>query len=349
MPRSAGGNASAEKGHRPARAHAGGAGESAVSGASDASLVPAATIDEAYAAAGAARWGVARATLAEALAGAARARFGDAAAGPGPAAVRLFVSTLHLPDLALACACADGCAEAWDHFVLAFRPELYRAARAIAGDAGSRELADSLYADLFGVPTAGGARRSLLRYYHGRSKLSTWLRSVLAQRHVDTLRAARRLTSLDDPAHATEERMLAAPAPEPERAPRMRAAAEAVSEAINTLEPPDRLRLAYYYVHELTLAQTGRLLGEHEATASRKLEHARKALRARIEAALGTRGLASTDIDDWAAVARESWDAALADALGVPAPRPEAASSGASGAGVAQGAARAPFKGKRTP
>ena len=42
-----------------------------------------------------------------------------------------------------------------------------------------RELADSLYADLFGLDTRDGERRSLFRYYHGRAKLTTWLRSVL--------------------------------------------------------------------------------------------------------------------------------------------------------------------------
>ena len=60
-----------------------------------------------------------------------------------------------------------------------------------AGEARARELADSLYAELYGLNGAGGARgRALLDYFHGRSKLATWLRTVLAQRHVDALRAA---------------------------------------------------------------------------------------------------------------------------------------------------------------
>ena len=70
-----------------------------------------------------------------------------------------------------------------------FRPELYRAARAIAGEAGARELADSLYAELYGLRESAGQRKSLFDYFHGRSKLGTWLRAILAQRHVDGIRS----------------------------------------------------------------------------------------------------------------------------------------------------------------
>ena len=77
---------------------------------------------------------------------------------------------------------------AWDHFVLEMRPGLYRAADALDPSGGARELADSLYADLYGVDQRGGARQSLLRYFHGRSSLATWLRAVLAQRYVDRVR-----------------------------------------------------------------------------------------------------------------------------------------------------------------
>ena len=39
--------------------------------------------------------------------------------------------------------------------------------------------------------------RSLFRYFHGRSSLKTWLRTILAQRHVDCIRERRRWTSLE--------------------------------------------------------------------------------------------------------------------------------------------------------
>jgi len=297
--------------------------------APSAPAVSSAAIDRLFAQAEAGRWGVTAERFAEAV------RFAVAKLAPGGgAAAESAVAALHAQDLALALACADGHEAAWDHFVLTYRPELYRAARAMTDEATGRELADSLYADLFGLVKRDGARRSLFRYYHGRAKLSTWLRSVLAQRHVDLVRAHRRLTSLDDPEHPMEARLPAPAAVDPTRAGSLRVAAAAVTAALAVISGDDRVRLAYYYAHGLTLAQAGRLFGESEATASRKLERARRALRAAIESALVARGLTLADVDDWAAVANRAWDAALADALGVPAPQETGPPS---------------FKGKRTP
>ena len=105
-------------------------------------------------------------------------------------------ASLHLEDLALAAACADGNEAAWDHFVREHRPVLYRAADAIDKTGAAREAADALYAELFGLTERDGERRSLFRYFHGRSSLATWLRAVLAQRYVDGLRRTRRLDPL---------------------------------------------------------------------------------------------------------------------------------------------------------
>jgi hypothetical protein len=57
----------------------------------------------------------------------------------------------------------------------------------------------------------------------------------------------------------------------------------ALTIVVAALDPRDRLRLASYYTQNLTLAQTGRLLGEHEATVSRQLARTRKAIRDRVE------------------------------------------------------------------
>jgi len=129
-------------------------------------------------------------------------RYGGARAGA--AEVEAYLKSLHLEDLALACACGEGLEAAWEFFIKHFRQELRAAARAIlrasgAGDeTRAEELADSLYAELYGVsPTGSGRRKSLFEYFHGRSKLSTWLRAVLAQRHVDLLRTSWRTVSLE--------------------------------------------------------------------------------------------------------------------------------------------------------
>ena len=193
-----------------------------------------------------------------------------------------FLSALHLEDLALACACAEGTERAWDHFIREFRPVLYRSADALAPGGSARDIADSVYAELFGLEVRDGERRSLFRYYHGRSSLATWLRAVLAQRHVDRVRAERRLDPIDDDAGVA----LAVTDPDdldPDK-PRFLALVRlALLHAIAGLADRDRLRLACYYREALTLAQTGRLLNEHEATVSRQLARTRKAIRAEVE------------------------------------------------------------------
>ena len=147
---------------------------------------------------------------------------------------------------------------------------------------GGRELADSLYGDLFGTSETPAERRSLFRYFHGRSSLSTWLRAVLAQRHVDRIRATRRLDPLPD-----EDSAAALPHPsthpDPERGRWLEAMRRAMTAAIAALEPRDRLRLACYYGQDLTLAQIGRSLGEHEATVSRHLTRCRREVRDGVE------------------------------------------------------------------
>lgn len=240
--------------------------------------------------AGAARWQVSAAQWEAALARSVAARFKRTE--PTPAEVRDYLQSLHLDDLALAAACVEGNAAAWDHFVLTFRPALYRAAGAVRGAGDARELADSLYGELYGLREAAGERRSLLCYYHGRASLATWLRSVLAQRLVDRIRATRRLVSLEETGEAAEIdpgalRAGADPAartapPDPDRAARLAALRAALGAAIAGLDAGLRLRLALYYAQGMKLAAIGRVVGESEATVSRRLDKARRGLRADV-------------------------------------------------------------------
>src|SRR6267143_2122846 len=153
-------------------------------------------VDQLFAASGATSWGLPRGLFAAALEHSASKRFGEES--PGAGKIEEYLSALHLQDLALACACAEGRPDAWDHFVAAFRGYMRSAASAILrcppDSPAACELADSLFADLYGLGE-GANRRSLFRYFHGRSSLKTWLRAVLAQRHIDAIRASRRFRS----------------------------------------------------------------------------------------------------------------------------------------------------------
>ena len=95
--------------------------------------------------AGARRWRVVPGAFRSALERSLPAGLEDAAEA------RRRLEALHLEDLALACGCADGNEAAWEHFVLTFRPVLYKAASAIDPSGGARDLADSLYGELFAM------------------------------------------------------------------------------------------------------------------------------------------------------------------------------------------------------
>jgi RNA polymerase sigma factor (sigma-70 family) len=209
---------------------------------------------------------------------------------PSAAEIDRYLQSLHLEDLALAAACAAGQEAAWNHFVLEFRPTLYRAADALDPSGGARDLADALYADLFGLKAPEGVRQSLFRYFHGRSRLTTWLRSVLSQRYIDRVRAARRVDALpDEDSDAAVAVASPIATPDPERHRHLAAMRDALAAALATLEPRDRLRVGCYYVQQMTLAEIGRALGEHEATVSRHLTRTRRLIRDAIEAGLRDR------------------------------------------------------------
>jgi RNA polymerase sigma-70 factor (ECF subfamily) len=247
--------------------------------------MPALSIDEALATrlhrrSDASRWGVSVAQFTEVLEGSVRRAFEGRS--PGRAEIERYLEGLHLADLAIAAACADGSEAAWEHVVGEYRPVLYRAAQAIDPSGGARDLADSLYAELYGLDVRAGVRQSLFRYFHGRSTLATWLRTVLAQRHVDRLRAARRFEPLDEEEDAGLRAAASGP-PDPDRQRLIALLHRALAETLHALGARDRLRLTLYYAQQLTLAEIGRLTREHEATVSRQLARTRRATRLEVE------------------------------------------------------------------
>jgi RNA polymerase sigma-70 factor, ECF subfamily len=203
--------------------------------------------------------------------------------------VHEFWTTLRLEDLALARACAAGQERAWEVFLTRYREKLYDIAGYIAREtSAARELADCLYADLYGTTLRDGQRASKLASYTGRGSLEGWLRTVLAQEYVNRYRRQRRLVSLDE--ESEEGVQFPAATPEPIVAADSRLNT-AVDEALSELCGEDRFVLASYYLDERTLAEIARTLHVHESTISRKLDKLAKTLRKRILAALGRRGM----------------------------------------------------------
>jgi RNA polymerase sigma-70 factor (ECF subfamily) len=216
----------------------------------------------------------------------------DASAGEK----RKLYESLRIEELVLARACAAGNELAWETFLLRYREKLYDVAGYIAKEgSAARELADSLYADLYGTRTRDGKRISKLASYTGRGSLEGWLRTVMAQEYVNRYRRGRRLVSLDE--ESGEGVQFASLAPQPSIAVDRRIE-EATDQALGQLSAEDRFVLASYYLDGRTLADIARLLSLHESTISRKLDKLAKSMRKRILASLRERGMSRRQAEE---------------------------------------------------
>jgi len=200
-----------------------------------------------------------------------------------------FCAALRLEELVLARACAAGNERAWQDFISRYRQKLHSMALHITRDGvHAAELADSLFADLYGVNARDGIRRSKLVFYTGRGSLEGWLRTVMAQEFINRYRKQKRTVSLEE---QTEDGMqFAAAVPEPLCASDQRLE-EATDEALAELSSEDRFTLASYYLDGRTLAEIARTLGLHESSVSRRLDRLSTGLRKRILAGLRARGM----------------------------------------------------------
>jgi RNA polymerase sigma-70 factor (ECF subfamily) len=209
---------------------------------------------------------------------------------------RTFFLSLRVDELALARACAAGENSAWEIFLTRYREKLYLSALRIAReDSAARELADTLYADLYGTTTREGQRVSKLASYTGRGSLEGWLRTVLAQEYVNRYRRTKRLVSLDE--ESEEGVQFRAPDPEPVTTSDNRLA-QATDALLADLPAEDRMVLSAYYLDGRTLAEIARMLGVHESTISRKLDKLAKSLRKQIVAALTKDGMSRRQAEE---------------------------------------------------
>jgi len=207
-----------------------------------------------------------------------------------------FIAALKLDELALAHGCAAGNQHAWDVFLTKYRESINQSARSVTrNESQGRELADSLYSELYGLGPPED-RRSKLALYSGRGSLAGWLRMVLAQSYINQIRARKRLVSIDEEEeeHGTQ---YAAPAKEQEQAvdPRL---SQATDQVLGTLSSEERFLLSSYFLDGRRLAEIGRTLGVHESTISRKMEKLLKDIRKRIRKELESRGMSRRQAEE---------------------------------------------------
>src|SRR5215813_10325806 len=175
------------------------------------------------------------------------------AAGLAQNEIRTFFLSLRIDELALARACASGHEKAWELFLTRYREKLYLSAlRIVREDSAAHDLADTLYADLYGTTTREGRRVSKLASYTGRGSLEGWLRTVLAQEYVNRYRRTKRLVSLEE--ESEEGVQFRAPEPEPVTSSDSRLAL-ATDEVLAELPAEDRMVLSAYYLDDRTLAE----------------------------------------------------------------------------------------------
>ena len=212
------------------------------------------------------------------------------------AQVRTFLLTLRVEELALARACAAGHDSAWELFLTRYRDKLYQSALRIAReDSAARDLADSLYAELYGTSTRDGERISKLASFTGRGSLEGWLRTVLAQEFVNRYRRTKRLVSLDEESEEGAQFATPDPEPLPSADSRLESATDA---ALAALDSEDRMVLTAYYLDGRTLAEIARMLGVHESTISRKVDKLAKSLRKKILAGMMQQGMARRQAEE---------------------------------------------------
>jgi RNA polymerase sigma-70 factor (ECF subfamily) len=155
---------------------------------------------------------------------------------------------------------------AWDRFITLYREPLTQAAIGITGSAAAgHELADSLYSEMFGLTVRDGQRRSPLAYYSGRGSLKGFLRTSLAQRHVDCHRRTGRETSLPEGGLTAAP---VTPAPAPAVLGRLK---DSLAAALGRLDAEERFVLSAWFLDRRTLLEISRTLRVHEATVSRRI------------------------------------------------------------------------------
>jgi RNA polymerase sigma-70 factor (ECF subfamily) len=214
------------------------------------------------------------------------ADFAQALCGIGGASrTAEFYRQLHLKDLALAQACCRGIQTAWEFFSRRYKARLYADAMAISrNESIARELADSIYGDLFA---------SRLASYTGRGSLDGWLKAVLSRAYVDRYRAQRRFVSLDERLVVIHHTLFSDLSTLVD--PRLN---EAIKEVFLGLSAEQRYLLASYFFDQRTLAAIARTLAVHESTVSRRLNSLLQSLRGRITRILREKGMTVRQVQE---------------------------------------------------
>lgn len=244
-----------------------------------------------------------------------------------------FVDSLNADDLCLIIACENGDETAWSDLVTKFDSTVKQAARKVSNNLeDSEDLAGSIWAELHGLKEKDGKVKGKLSYYSGRGSLAGWLRAVVSQLAVDEFRKQSKFVQIEETrefenlanesSEKDENSTLVAHGENPEdifsRRETQRDITEAFSQTFQSLEAEDRLILKLYYFDNLKLKDIGKMLGFHEATASRKLVRIQQDLRKNVEKKLAEKhGWKSDEVKKYLAESAVKLDINLEKMFGV--------------------------------
>ncbi len=217
-----------------------------------------------------------------------------------PKEIGEFLDRLHADEFLLVVACERGDERAWSDLMERYRATVMSAARgASASEAEAEELAQSVWAELYGLRVAKDGRPAgKLAYYSGCGSLGGWLRAVVGQLAIDRHRRTSRLVQTEEASdfdrlategeHQDGWRPQALPDPESALAEgeATRAVEQALARVVSELSGEDRLLVKLYYFDGLRLKEAGAVLGVHEATASRRLTRLHAEIRRGVETIL---------------------------------------------------------------
>ena len=218
---------------------------------------------------------------------------------PQHAEIISFVDEIRADDLCLVIACERGDEKAWEDLVAGYDSTVKGAARKIAANSeDADDLASSIWAELYGLrEDAKGERKSKLGYYSGRGSLGGWLRAVVSQLAIDQFRKQSKFVQIEETRefeNLAEESSnnsnndgFVSHAANPEDLFGDKQASEdvarALKEAVESLEPEDKLIVKMYYFDDLKLKDIAAAFGYHEATASRRLSRLHTDIRKSVE------------------------------------------------------------------
>jgi RNA polymerase sigma-70 factor, ECF subfamily len=227
--------------------------------------------------------------------------------GVPDAAERL--QTLHCTDVYLAFALARGDQAALTLFEARHMPAVADYVARIDGTAEFARAVQQRVRERLFVPSGESAAK--IASYRGRGPLAGWLR-VLATRIAYDLKAQARRDPATEPRRLEDLAELRTPELELMRAQHRSAFKLAFEEALDALEPEDRVMLSLYFLDGMTVEEIGALYRVHKSTITRRLARTRERILEQVASLLGQRlKLGRSEIASVVKLARSQIDVSL--------------------------------------